>query len=132
MAEQLPRIGSAVLVKKNNTILLARRKKEPNFGKWVIPGGKIEPFESIKQAGEREILEETGLQVRITEQIGVFEIIEPQKEHRIIIYSWAEFLGGELKASSDIFEPKFVKKIEVRSLELSEIVTKVLRLAKWI
>ena len=80
-----PRTGSAVVVRDGDRLLLARRAKEPNFGKWVFPGGKIEPFESIRQAGERELLEETGLEVQVEDQVGAFEIIRPPEEHRVII-----------------------------------------------
>lgn len=130
--ENLPRVGSALVVRDGDRILLARRNKTPNLGKWVLPGGKIEPFESIAAAGEREIHEETGIQVRVGEQIGVFEIIVPPTEHRLVIYSWADHVGGELRAGSDALEPRFFSRAEIPSLELTEVVTLVLRKIGWL
>jgi len=130
--EKLPRVGSALVVRDGDRILLARRNKTPNFGKWILPGGKIEPFESIAAAGEREIHEETGLLVRAGEQIGAFEIIVPANEHRLIIYSWADSVGGKLRAGSDALEPQFFTRDGVRSLQLTEVVSLVLKKIKWL
>jgi ADP-ribose pyrophosphatase YjhB (NUDIX family) len=128
----LPRIGSAVVVRQGDTLLLARRAKEPNRGKWVFPGGKIEPFESIQQAAEREILEETGLQVEVAEQIGAFEIIRPPDEHRVIIFSWALPVGGTPRAASDVSDLRFCTRNELSELDLSEIVARVMRTIGWL
>jgi 8-oxo-dGTP diphosphatase len=113
-------------------LLLARRAKDPNRGKWVFPGGKIEPFESIREAAEREILEETGLHVVVDEQIGAFEIIRPPDEHRVIIYSWAVPVGGTPQAASDVSELRFCTREELTELDLSEIVARVMCAIGWL
>jgi ADP-ribose pyrophosphatase YjhB (NUDIX family) len=59
----------AVLVEKDNCLLLAERAYEPAKGKWDIPGGFIEPGESAENAAVREILEETGLHIRLTKYL---------------------------------------------------------------
>lgn len=131
-AENMPRVGSALVVRDGKKILLARRNKDPSMGKWVLPGGKIEPFESIASAGEREIREETGIDVAVADHIGVFEIIAPPKEHRIIIYSWADFIGGSLREGSDALEPRFFDREEISTLDLTETVSAVLRKIGWV
>src|SRR3954447_2705217 len=83
-SKPLPRIGSAVIVLDGGSVLLGVRDKEPNRGKWVLPGGKVRPFESIDEAARREIREETGLEIAVERQLGVWEIIEPPAEHRVI------------------------------------------------
>jgi 8-oxo-dGTP diphosphatase len=132
----IPRIGSAVLIQKKNKILLGVRDKEPNKGKWVIPGGKILPFEPFTVAAKREVLEETGLDLKIGKLIGIYEIIIPPLEHRIIIYSKAHANGGIPKPSSDIAELRFFTKKELRELSKSggctEIVQKVLKDSGWL
>ncbi len=127
-----PRTGSAVVVRDGDRLLLARRAKEPNFGKWVFPGGKIEPFESIRQAGERELLEETGLEVQVEDQVGAFEIIRPPEEHRVIIFSWARPVAGTPVARSDVSELRFCSREELIDLDLSDIVAQVLRSIGWL
>ncbi len=127
-----PRTGSAVVVRDGDRLLLARRAKEPNFGKWVFPGGKIEPFESIRQAGERELLEETGLEVQVEDQVGAFECISPTEEHRVIIFSWGSPREQTPVAGSDVWELRFCSREELIDLDLSDIVAQVLRSIGWL
>lgn len=63
--EQKPRLGVAALVTNpEEHLLLGRRGKEPNYGRWIIPGGGLKFGESIVDGARREILEETGLGCR--------------------------------------------------------------------
>lgn len=43
-------------------VLLVQREKDPYKGSWALPGGHVEEGESTKQAAERELKEETGLE----------------------------------------------------------------------
>jgi 8-oxo-dGTP diphosphatase len=127
-----PRVGSAVLITDGPRIVLGRRGKQPLFGKWVLPGGKIEEFESIDRAAEREANEETGLQVAITRRLGVVEIINPPDEHRIIVYSEATPIGGDLCAGSDLLDVRFFEQGELERLDITPTVKSVLQQAGWI
>ncbi|HXM47302.1 MAG TPA: NUDIX domain-containing protein [Pyrinomonadaceae bacterium] len=127
MPEGLPRVGSALLVRDEaNRILLGKRNKDPQRGSWIIPGGKIRPFESIGGAGARELREETGLDVEVQGQFRVYEIINPPDEHRIVIYSWGKVVGGIAKASDDISELAFFSSDQLSDLQTSPLVRRVL------
>ena len=127
MSEGLPRVGSALSVRDEaNRILLGKRNKDPQRGNWVLPGGKIHAFESIADAAARELEEETGLKVEVQHQFRVYEVINAPQEHRIIIYSWAKVVGGDLRASDDISEVKFVSPRELGDLPLTPLVREVL------
>jgi 8-oxo-dGTP diphosphatase len=133
MSEGLPRVGSALIVRDEaNRILLGKRNKDPQRGNWVLPGGKIHAFESIAAAAARELAEETGLEVEVQNQFRVYEVISAPQEHRIIIYSWAKAVGGELRASDDISEVKFVSLGELGNLPLTPLVREVLEDAGFI
>jgi 8-oxo-dGTP diphosphatase len=129
LAQKLPRLGSAVVVLDGDRVLLGVRNKEPNRGRWVLPGGKVNPFESIDAAAQREIREETGLEVIVERQLGVWEIINPPAEHRVIVYSLATPVGGALRASSDLSEVKFYSRDELSTIDLTETVRGVLAAA---
>ncbi len=122
----LPRIGSAVVVEKDGKILLGVRGKDPNRGKWVLPGGRIERFEKVFEAAKRELLEETGLEVDIKGFIDFQEIINPPNEHRIIVFSRATVIRGKAKPSSDLEDVRFFSPDELRELDISETVRIVL------
>lgn len=125
--ENLPRIGSALLVRDEaNRILLGKRNKDPQRGSWIIPGGKIHAFESIAEAAARELKEETGLVVEVGEHFSVYEIINPPNEHRIVIYSWGKIVGGEPRASDDISELKFFELNELGEVPVTPLVRRVL------
>lgn len=125
--ENLPRIGSALLVRDEaNRILLGKRNKDPQRGSWVIPGGKIHAFESIAEAAARELHEETGLAVEVGDRFNVYEIINPPNEHRIVIYSWAKVVGGEARASDDLSELKFFELKELGEVPVTPLVRQVL------
>ena len=127
MSDALPRIGSALLVQdERNRILLGQRNKDPQRGSWVIPGGKINAFESIAAAAVRELQEETGLTVQVGPQFKAYEIVNPPSEHRIVIYSWARVIGGAPKASDDLSDVRFFSPAELGDIPLTPLVRRVL------
>ena len=64
------RVGVGVVIRgPGDTILLEKRR---DCGWWGLPGGKVEPGESLVDAAVREVREETGLAVEITQLIGVY------------------------------------------------------------
>jgi 8-oxo-dGTP diphosphatase len=133
MSENLPRVGSALIVRDEaNRILLGKRNKDPQRGNWILPGGKIHAFESIADAAARELAEETGLTVEVQHQFRVYEVINAPNEHRIVIYSWAKATGGQLRASDDVSEVKFVSLHELGDLPLTPLVRQVLADAGYI
>src|SRR5215813_15574945 len=74
-----PIVGVGGVVIENNRAVLIRRGGEPLRGQWSIPGGTLELGESLEQGVVRELLEETGLQVRLLGFIEVFDriFVEP-------------------------------------------------------
>ena len=128
MPENLPRVGSALIVTDEaNRILLGKRSKDPQRGSWVIPGGKIHAFETIADAARRELQEETGLLVSVGHQFGVYEVINPPDEHRLVIYSWGRLVDGTPVASDDLSEVRFFAMGELGQVPTTPLVTRVLQ-----
>lgn len=127
-----PRVGSALVVVHGNAVLLGRRAKEPNRGRWVLPGGGVQPFESLEDAARRELLEEAGLDVVVGSQIGAFEILEPPDEHRLIVYSWATPVNRHTHPGSDVSELRYWGREELPNADLTPIVRDVLTSIAWL
>ena len=53
-------------------IVLVKRLTVPFKGYWALPGGKVEPGETVEQAAVRETKEETGLEVKIVRKVGEY------------------------------------------------------------
>jgi ADP-ribose pyrophosphatase YjhB (NUDIX family) len=58
-------------------LLLIRRAHDPGRGLWSLPGGRVEPGESLAEAVEREVREETGLDVRAGDAVGSVHLAGP-------------------------------------------------------
>ncbi len=64
----------AVVRDGEGRVVVVRRGHAPAAGLWSIPGGRVEPQESLTDAVRREVLEETGLEVEVCEVVGCIEL----------------------------------------------------------
>lgn len=100
MSETYPRVGVAtIVINVGHNVLLGKSTKEQTKGQWIIPGGKIEPFETIQEASTREIKEETGIEVGNQEMLFLSEKVNPPDEHRLVIYVQGQATGGVLRST---------------------------------
>jgi 8-oxo-dGTP diphosphatase len=65
-------------------VLLIRRGRAPYEGHWAIPGGFVEPHETLEQAALRELHEETGITLPHAEQLRVFDAVDRDPRERVI------------------------------------------------
>ncbi len=70
-----PVVGVGGVVIREGRALLIKRGSAPLEGQWSIPGGTLELGESLQDGVRRELLEETGIEVRVLELIEVFDRI---------------------------------------------------------
>ncbi len=71
-----------VILRHQTEFLLIKRAKEPNLGKFVPVGGKLDPYESPIEAARRETFEETGIRLHDLSFCGVLVESSPTK------YNW--------------------------------------------
>ncbi|MBW2439133.1 MAG: NUDIX domain-containing protein, partial [Deltaproteobacteria bacterium] len=57
-------VAVGAIVFENDRVLLVRRGQPPSQDLWAIPGGRVKLGETLQEAAEREILEETGITIR--------------------------------------------------------------------
>jgi 8-oxo-dGTP diphosphatase len=107
-------IGVGAVVFRGPQILVVKRGKPPFLGQWSIPGGGLHHGERLEDAVCREVIEETGITIRIGGLIGVFEALprdhadEGLLSHTILIDYWAEWEAGEPVAGDDAADAEFV------------------------
>jgi 8-oxo-dGTP diphosphatase len=114
--------------------LLIRRARPPLQGEWSIPGGVLELGETLIEAVERELAEETGLQVRVGGLIEIFERISlddagrPQY-HFVVLDYLCEIVRGEGRAGSDAAEIAWARDAELQKYSLTPVAVRVIRKA---
>jgi ADP-ribose pyrophosphatase YjhB (NUDIX family) len=124
-----PHIGVGILLIRKNSLLLVKRKYNPDAGYWSIPGGHVELGEKVRNAAEREGFEETGFKVRVTKLAGIIDkIIYDNKGkieyHYVLINYFVEQIEGDPNQQpvpdTDALEAKFVKFEDLQSYKLTE------------
>ncbi|MGD0612958.1 MAG: NUDIX hydrolase [Anaerolineales bacterium] len=96
-----PKVAAAVLVEREGRILLVRRVNEPYRGDWSLPAGFVDAGEDPARAAERECLEETHLQVQVTNLMDIVAGREHARGADFVIYYRAEIIAGDLQAGDD-------------------------------
>ena len=121
---QRPQIAVGAVVFKNKKVLLVRRGQPPSEGLWAIPGGSVELGETLQQAAEREILEETGVQIKAKEPILTFDVIEQDAQNRtryhyVIVDLAADYISGAPLAGDDAVQAMWVSEVDARQLPIN-------------
>lgn len=71
-------VNRGVVYNKNNEILIIKRSMGDSWkaGEWELPGGKLDIEDDVNKAIEREVLEETGLYIRVISELGYIDLTE--------------------------------------------------------
>lgn len=108
---------------KDAHILLGLREDRPSKiyrNLWDLPGGRIEPGETVLQALVREFLEETGLEIARAHLMDAFHNSEPAEgAPGLCLLYHVEEARGRMRASSDLQALKYVEKFNIRKLQLT-------------
>jgi ADP-ribose pyrophosphatase YjhB (NUDIX family) len=133
----MPDVNSSTargIVLHNNQILLIERHRDGKHY-FTVPGGHVEPGETLEMALVREMHEEASIEIAPLRE--VFTLIGGDPEHHIFL---CEYVSGKLRLDSDSgeaaetakglnrYEPKWVDLSDLPGLELAPSFTKLLLL----
>jgi 8-oxo-dGTP diphosphatase len=116
-------VGAVVLV--DGRVVLVKRAHEPLAGEWNLPGGAVETGETLEEACAREVLEETGLVVRVGPLIEAFDRIIVDAEgkvqyHFVLMDYLCRVTGGALGFASDATDVALVEPRDLTSYRLTQ------------
>jgi ADP-ribose pyrophosphatase YjhB (NUDIX family) len=100
-------------------LLLIRRGHPPNAGTWSLPGGRVEPGETLEQAVVREVLEETGLAVRPGPVAGTVVLPGPGSTYEVTDFVCTLEAPAAPVAGDDAADAVFADAAALAGLECS-------------
>ena len=120
------RVGASSIIfdESRKTILLTKRTDN---GRWCLPGGGMDPGESVEEACIREAYEETGLRVKVTRLVGVYtspdlviEYADGNIFHPVSLSFEVKITGGELGLSDETTEVGYFTIEDVKTMDLMD------------
>ena len=128
---QTPKIDIRAVVLKDGQLLFARERVDQ---KWSLPGGFADVNYSPKEVAEKEVREETGLEVVATRALAIIDCnkhnFPPGEFHYYKIFVLCELTGGELRGSIETLEAKFFSFDNLPELSLNRINAEVIEIIK--
>lgn len=115
-----PEVCVGAVVVDDDELLLVRRGNAPAAGMWSVPGGRVEPGETLGEAVLRELEEETGLEGVCGPLLGWVERIDDEHHHVILDFTVTVRDRQEPVAGDDALEAAWVPLGEVAELPLVE------------
>ncbi len=105
-------------------VLLTRRTDN---GRWCLPGGRMDPGESVAETCVREVREETGLEVEVVRLIGIYSspdvlvaYADGNRRQIVAAHFLVRVLGGSLGLSDETTEYGYFSRAELDTLDLME------------
>ncbi|GLK84040.1 NUDIX hydrolase [Ancylobacter defluvii] len=95
-----PVLAVSTAVFRDGQVLLARRGAPPLRGLWSLPGGRLEPGETLAEGAAREVMEEVGVACRVLGVAGALDIIRRDEAgevsaHFVVVSHAGLWLDGE-------------------------------------
>ena len=119
-----PILAASAAVFRDGEVLLASRAVPPYDQVFSLPGGLVEPGETLQEAARRELMEETGVDAEIGPFAGHVEIIERDddgrvKRHFVVAAFAARWIAGLGEVSEEAIAIRWLRPQDATSLKLT-------------
>jgi len=96
MTPKSPSVGVGVIILRDGLVLLGQRIGSHGAGTWALPGGHLEFGETVEQCAAREVLEETGLELREFEAAPYTnDVFASEQKHYVTLFIVSASQQGE-------------------------------------
>jgi ADP-ribose pyrophosphatase YjhB (NUDIX family) len=110
-------VGVTGAVVRAGQVLFVRRNYEPSKGTWTLPGGFAEHTETLDEAVQRELREETGVEVAVLGVVGVRTRYTEKHGAVLVIFRCALIAGEPHADEHEISAAEFFEAEQIRALE---------------
>ena len=127
-----PVLAVGAVVFNKQFVLLVKRGNPPARDEWALPGGSVKFGETLKQAAEREIMEETGITIRAGKPVYSFEVIDRGETGEILFHYFVvdlegEYIKGNIQAGDDAKNARWISEEEFKALHVNTITRSLLK-----
>jgi 8-oxo-dGTP diphosphatase len=127
-----PMVAVGAVVFREGKVLMVLRGKPPAKNQWAIPGGCVELGETLQEAAQREILEETGILIQAEKPVYTFDVLECDKDgriqfHYVIVDLAADYISGEIRAGDDAVDVRWISSEDMHYRNVSATTRKLLK-----
>ena len=108
------------IIQKSSSILLVKRKKEPYKNQFALPGGFVNEGETIEEAIEREVYEETSLKIHPIDILGVYS--DPTRDprgHMMTVVFIVLIIKGIATAGDDAKEISWIPIEKINEIKIA-------------
>jgi ADP-ribose pyrophosphatase len=133
----VPRIGVGAITIRDGKILLVKRGVQPSIGLWAIPGGTLKLGETMQECAAREMMEETGVEIKVGKCLYVFDYLEKDEAGKIkfqfVVIDFAgDYISGEPKGADDAEEAAWFAPEELSKMPVAKNTLAALRKIRFI
>ena len=120
-----PFLAVSAAIIRDGHVLVARRARGPALGVWTLPGGVVEAGETLSEALEREVAEETGLKVEPVALAGHREVLVRDaagrvERHFVILCFATRWIAGEPALNEELGEARWIRPSELAGFKTTE------------
>ena len=127
-----PQLAVSAAIFRDDKILLVRRARSPADGFYSLPGGRVEFGETLHEALNREVTEETALKIEIAGLAGWREVLPGTSRagHYLIMSFAARWIAGEVVLNEELDDFRWLAPDAIGDLKLTDGLDEVIAAAR--